>query len=245
VENHPHQPGQEIVVTENGPYVVTGGVALSVQVIGTNAAGESWEWEPGEDVPAGVTYALCRCGRSGKAPFCDGTHAKVDFDGAETASREPYDTQKAVQDGATLILEDVRSLCAEARFCDAVKNVWDSLDQTDDPAVRERVLKEVARCPSGRLIVLDKGTGQRVEPELPPSIGVVQDPSQNCSGPLWVRGGIPLRSQEGASYEARNRMTLCRCGQSANKPFCDGSHLKAGYRDGMPDNTREAPSPAV
>jgi CDGSH-type Zn-finger protein len=39
-----------------------------------------------------------------------------------------------------------------------------------------------------------------------------------------VRGGIPIESANGKTYAVRNRVTLCRCGQSANKPLCDGSH---------------------
>jgi CDGSH-type Zn-finger protein len=48
---------------------------------------------------------------------------------------------------------------------------------------------------------------------------------------LWVRGGIPVISADGFAYEVRNRVTLCRCGASANKPFCDGSHYKISFRD--------------
>lgn len=50
-------------------------------------------------------------------------------------------------------------------------------------------------------------------------------------GPLWVRGGIPVESSDGATYEVRNRVTLCRCGRSSNKPFCDGTHKGVGFRD--------------
>jgi len=81
----------------------------------------------------------------------------------------------------------------------------------------------VGQCPSGRLLAIDKQTG-KVEPHLAQSIGVVEDPSIECSGPLWVRGGVPLISADGSNYEIRNRMTLCRCGRSENKPFCNGSH---------------------
>ena len=63
------------------------------------------------------------------------------------------------------------------------------------------------------------------------SIGVTEQPSEKVSGPLWLRGGIPVISADGFAYEVRNRMTLCRCGASANKPFCDGSHFKVGFRD--------------
>ena len=36
-----------------------------------------------------------------------------------------------------------------------------------------------------------------------------------------------------ASYEGRNRVTLCRCGASSNKPFCDGSHASVKFDDGL------------
>ena len=65
-----------------------------------------------------------------------------------------------------------------------------------------------------------------VEPAFEPSIGVIRD------GPLWVRGGISVESADGFTYEIRNRVTLCRCGHSSNKPFCDGSHSDVGFRDG-------------
>jgi CDGSH-type Zn-finger protein len=39
-----------------------------------------------------------------------------------------------------------------------------------------------------------------------------------------VRGGVVVISSDGESYEVRNRMTLCRCGRSENKPFCNGAH---------------------
>jgi len=42
-----------------------------------------------------------------------------------------------------------------------------------------------------------------------------------CSGPLWLRGGIPVVAADGFENEVRKRVTLCRCGQSRNKPFRD------------------------
>lgn len=227
----PQQP--KIVVTKNGPYVITGGVPLMRQVIGTNAAGESWEWKEGEAFEAKETYALCRCGHSGHAPYCDGTHAKIHFDGTETAPEKTYTELMTVIDGPALALEDARPFCAAARFCDAVKDVWDSMEETGDPAVRERVVGQVGRCPSGRLVIRDKATGEAIEPKFTPSIGVTEDPAEGCSGPLWVRGGVTVQSQGGRTYETRNRVTLCRCGRSANKPYCDGTHIEASYRDGI------------
>lgn len=223
---------RKIVVTKDGPYLVSGGVPISVQVIGTNEEGGSWEWEPGAALEADETCALCRCGKSNAAPFCDGTHARVGFDGTETASRLSFDEQKTVLEGPTMTLEDARPFCAVARFCDNFGSVWELIAKTSDLSARELLLHEATRCPSGRLVARDKATGQAIEPAFDPSIGIVEDPAENCSGPLWVRGGIEIHSPDGEVYEVRNRVTLCRCGQSKNKPFCDGSHVEVGYKDG-------------
>ena len=91
--------------------------------------------------------------------------------------------------------------------------------------MRERLMAMVRLCPSGAMeYALEEG-GDSVEPELPLSVAVVRD------GPLWVRGGIPIEGADGAEYETRNRVTLCRCGASANKPYCDGTHAEIGFTD--------------
>ena len=58
-------------------------------------------------------------------------------------------------------------------------------------------------------------------------------PGPGVSGPLYVRGGIPLVGADGTEYELRNRYALCRCGASRNKPFCDAMHVTVGYEDGL------------
>ena len=40
-------------------------------------------------------------------------------------------------------------------------------------------------------------------------------------------------AKDGHRYEVRNRVTLCRCGASKNKPFCDGSHAAIEFKDGL------------
>jgi CDGSH-type Zn-finger protein len=224
---------QKIIVTQNGPYVVSGSIPLSVQTIAANAEGESWEWEQGKTFEGQAVYALCRCGHSGNAPYCDGTHARIGFDGAETAVRAPYAAQQTAIAGPTITLDDARAFCAVGRFCDAVQNSWDATPETDRPDRRELVIHQAMRCPSGRLVARDVATGEAFETVFEPSIGVVEDPTESCSGPLWVRGGVALRSQDGESYESRNRVTLCRCGASKNKPFCDGTHVEVHYKDGI------------
>jgi CDGSH-type Zn-finger protein len=227
------QPSRKvsITVTKDGPYAVSGGPPLSNQTIGSNREGESVDWLPGETIETGASYFLCRCGQSAKRPFCDGTHAKVSFDGEETASRQPYAAQSQEIDGPALALTDAESLCAFARFCDRDGKVWNSVSEALTPSAREAFARQVGQCPSGRLAAWDLATRKPVEPQLPPSIVLVEDPQKGVSGPIWVRGGIEVIAADGSAYEVRNRVTLCRCGQSSNKPFCDGTHASVGFTD--------------
>jgi len=217
-------PDAKIEITKDGPYLVSGGLPLSEQRIVTNAEGESLDYQKGKAYPAKPQYALCRCGQSGDKPFCDGSHKKVKFDGTETASREDYLKQAETTDGPVLSLTDVENLCAFARFCDPKGRIWNLMEHSDNPETRKIVEFEAAHCPSGRLVVWDKNTGQAIEPQFPPSLGLIEDTDKQVSGPIWVRGGIPVISANGKPYEVRNRVTLCRCGRSDNKPFCDGAH---------------------
>lgn len=225
---------KKITISKDGPYLVAGSVPLSLQTIGVNADGESTKWVEGPTLKVAKEYALCRCGESKMKPFCDGSHAKAGFDGTETASREPIMKQAKVIDGPAMQLADAEVLCAFARFCDPNGRIWNQTESTDDPAVRANFIRQAGDCASGRLIAIDKGTGKAIEPKLPQAIGIVEDPARECSGPLWVRGGIPLVDADGKAYEIRNRMTLCRCGRSENKPFCNGAHAsEPTFRDGQ------------
>ena len=219
-----------VVVSKNGPYLVTGGVPLSKQSIVPDGEGGSLEWQASEAFAPRESYALCRCGHSNTKPFCDGTHKKIGFDGTETASRQPYREQAKLSEGPVLSLTDAESLCASARFCDPNGTVWRQVERTDDDAVRVTFIRQVGHCPSGRLAALERATGKPVEPPLPVSIGLIEDPAEGVSGPVWVRGGVPVTAADGFKYEVRNRITLCRCGASKNKPFCDGSHVTIGFR---------------
>ena len=220
----PGAAGMKIAVAVNGPYLVTGGAPLVRETIGVNSAGDSVDWVEGGPVPARRAYQLCRCGHSSTKPFCDGTHVSVQFDGTETASRVPYVEQAEVMAGDGLEMSDVENLCAFARFCDRDGNVWNTVGAVTGDVERAAFVRQVGQCPSGRLRATLTSDGRESEPELPPSLALVNDPARGVAGPIWVRGGIEVVGADGVAYEIRNRVTLCRCGASKNKPFCDGSH---------------------
>jgi CDGSH-type Zn-finger protein len=220
----PRHDNYSIKVSKNGPYLVSGGVPLLEKIIKYDSKWDTCEWQDGKTYPRQETYALCRCGQSHNKPFCDGTHLKVKFDGTETASHTIYRDQAVLIDGPGLKLTDAKILCASARFCHRAGGIWNIIHTSNNPGDKKIAIEEAADCPSGRLVVYDKETEKSLEPTLEPSIALIEDPSMNISGPLWIRGGIPITSSDDTSYEIRNRGTLCRCGKSHNKPFCDSSH---------------------
>jgi CDGSH-type Zn-finger protein len=213
-----------ITVSTNGPYLVSGGVPLCEKIIKYDKKWDTCEWRDSKTYPRQEYYALCRCGQSSNKPFCDGTHLKANFGGTETASHAPYHDQAVMLEGSGLKLGDMELLCASARFCHRAGGIWNIIRTSNNPGDRKIAIEEAADCPSGRLVVYDKETGKPIEPTLEPSIVLIEDPFIKTSGPLWVRGRIPIISSNGTPYEIRNRVTLCRCGKSHNKPFCDSSH---------------------
>ena len=91
-----------------------------------------------------------------------------------------------------------------------------------DEAEADLVAEIVERCPSGALLYRRHDGGAEETHE-----GTNVTPIRN--GPLLVTGDIEVRREDG-SVERLPRVTLCRCGLSNNKPFCDNQHLAAGFR---------------
>lgn len=228
IEENPEVPdnSMKITVTKNGPYIVTGKVPLISSEICNDEEGNCRSWREIKRYPLRERYALCRCGHSENKPFCDGTHTKIHFDGTETGDHKPFNEGINVIRGPVLTLHDNVHFCVHAGFCMRAGGTWKLVRKSNDPEARDTAIEEVCNCPSGRLVIIDNATGKKIEPELEKSIVVVEFPSKGEQGPLWVRGGIPIESADGRQYEIRNRVTLCRCGKSKNKPFCDGSHVE-------------------
>jgi CDGSH-type Zn-finger protein len=170
--------------------------------------------------------ALCRCGGSANKPFCDGTHGTNGFTDAKRDDRTP--DRRAHYVGKRITIFDNRGLCAHSGVCtEELKAVFRENDEPwidPDGASVEAVIATIRKCPSGALGYAIEGREDR-DPQREPRVVVTDD------GPYAVSGGIELLGVafgEGASTE---HYTLCRCGASRNKPFCDGSHWEVGFRD--------------
>lgn len=191
----------QIECTPNGPYKATnlGYLKSTKGEIETNA----------------VVY-LCRCGGSSKKPFCDGTHAKNGFSDIKKDDRTP--NKKENYSSGEIIVSDNRGTCAHAGYC--TNGLPSVFRQKEEPFVEpaadlpENIAKVINQCPSGALRFNLSGHSDQ-----PSNSEVFIAPN----GP-YACSNIELKAvlfNEGANP---NRYTLCRCGQSKNKPFCNGAH---------------------
>lgn len=216
--------GAQIEVGSNGPYHVSGGVPLvRIHAVATEK-GEPVAWEVDGPIDASESYDLCRCGQCSNQPFANDEGCSSGFDGTETAPTDAYTGRTKTLGGTAITIKDDRGICSHAGFCaNRMTNVWKAAKLVDeDEELREQVVKMIELCPSGALTY--EVDGNPVERELPVQIAV------ETNGPYRVTGGIPVRRSDELPLEIRNRMSLCRCGQSKNKPLCDGSHKDVGFQ---------------
>lgn len=224
-----------ITILNDGPYLVYGQPPLNQQFIMNNEEGNSWTFAEGQTYKMDTEpVALCRCGYSKNKPYCDGSHVGADWDPTLTASEEPLLSGAELIEGPEVSLTDNENYCVFARFCDAKGRVWNLVGQSDDPQKKDYTVREANMCPGGRLSAWDNQTQQPFEPRYDPSLALIEDKPLAISAGLWVRGGIAIQREDGFTYEIRNRAVLCRCGQSSNKPWCDGTHASMKFRDGLP-----------
>ena len=170
--------------------------------------------------------ALCRCGGSGNKPFCDGTHGKMGFSDANLS--DGSHNQRINYVGKQITIHDNRQICSHAGYCtDNLKSVFKLHEEPwidPDGAAAGEIINTVQKCPSGALSYSVDNIEHR-DQDRTTMVTVTKN------GPYAVTGGIELLGHafgEGASTE---HYTLCRCGASNNKPFCDGSHWAIGFED--------------
>ncbi|WP_344050995.1 ferritin-like domain-containing protein [Planotetraspora silvatica] len=225
---------QRIVVLRDGPYIVYGGVPLRRKTKIVSTENNALTWKTGRPLKTEDTYALCRCGHSGSKPFCDGTHAVIGFDGTETAGVRPYKELQHVHDGVGISAQRVGELCIHAAFCiGRTRPIAEMLADTGDSDVRSDVMGRIDHCPSGSYSYALQRGGDVLEPDLPEAVSILEE-EDGLASALWVTGGVPVLRADGQALETRNRMTLCRCGHSGNKPLCDGTHREIDFREETP-----------
>ena len=94
-----------------------------------------------------------------------------------------------------------------------------------DNGTREEILDVMKACPSGALRYSEAGGDAELSVDGAVSISVEKN------GPYRVCN-IPVEAGYWAEGQSEQKYVLCRCGKSANKPFCDGTHSDEGWSDG-------------
>jgi CDGSH-type Zn-finger protein len=220
----------KILPLPNGPYYLIND--MKPKVI------ENLKNFKGEPLSTTVGIALCRCGKSNRKPFCDGTHSIIGFS-SQNVNLNENDTNKLTiknkrRDyvGKEITIHDNRKICSHAKEC--VNNLPSVFKLGSKPWIdsdgskMQDIINIVRKCPSGALSYTIDGIEYRDPKEQrDPILTVLKN------GPYYITGGIDLIGEniefgEGASKE---HYTLCRCGASENKPFCDGTHRAINFKD--------------
>lgn len=122
-------------------------------------------------------------------------------------------------------------LCMHSRICfsglgsvfDPRKRPWIDMSGADTA----RIIAQVDQCPSGALSYFRNDEQNATPPDV--SVDTVIEVTKN--GPLLVYGNIKIKGKDGQETTKHKVTAFCRCGASSNKPFCDGSHVRQGFKD--------------
>lgn len=117
--------------------------------------------------------------------------------------------------------------CSHSRKCfsglrsvfDPTKRPWVDMSGAE----KEAIINQVKQCPSGALSYRMANATENPSTPEPMTVEV------NPTGPLIVKGDFTITHPDGRVEQRAGRTTLCRCGASQNKPFCDASHKKIGF----------------
>ena len=145
--------------------------------------------------------------------------------------------------------------CIHAEVCvrglpqvfDVSRRPW-ILPDEGDPKRLERV---VLGCPTGALRMA-AATDERVAPGAEAAATILPETPRNKNslsvvpdGPLYARGNLEIEETPGAEILPDTRVGFCRCGASENKPLCDQSHARVGFRCGAEVSPRAGATPPV
>lgn len=204
----------KIFTAKDGPYVVEG-----LDFLIDNK---------GNMIKSDTKIVLCRCGSN--PIHCDGTHSKIGFQDHKVEGRNP--DRVDVYEGRAITIYDNRGICSHRGYCtDELPSVFKGgNDPWIDPegAGNEDIIRICEKCPSGALSYSLPGGERQQDVDRPATINI-SPKRYGTDGPYDIQGSIVLVDHDGDTPESQEHYTLCRCGGSKNRPFCDGTHWYLDY----------------
>lgn len=169
---------------------------------------------------------LCRCGKSRNKPFCDKSHIEYGFSSEKLEGRQPDRINDYA--GKQITIHDNRGVCSHRGHCtDNLPSVFRMNTEPwidPDGADPKEIARVIRMCPSGALSYTKDGV-RYTNWGAPPQIRLKKN------GPYEVEGSIAFQDERQNTPQTEDHYTLCRCGGSKNKPFCDGTHWYNGFQD--------------
>ena len=140
---------------------------------------------------------------------------------AGTGARRTYETDRiAVHWDSTRCIHTARCIQSLPQVFDVSRRPWIDVTAAD----ADELAGAIERCPTGALRYTRLDGGPQEEAQRPAVAIPIPD------GPLLVLGDLRVQGPEGDTITEETRLTLCRCGNSRNQPFCDNSHVAGGFR---------------
>jgi uncharacterized Fe-S cluster protein YjdI len=141
----------------------------------------------------------------------------------------PKTTHKYTNGEVTIVWKP--DVCIHSTLC------WKGLTEVFNPkerpwikptgATTERIIEQVRKCPSGALsYFLNQEEGKEIVAEAAQMVDV----EISLNGPILIKTECVIQHSDGRSETKKGTTALCRCGQSSNKPYCDGTHRKVEFK---------------
>lgn len=228
-----------MIVESGRGYVLLGGVNMSKPKITAFENGpfliqnieKLVNWKGEELACTSETY-LCRCGGSADKPYCDKTH---ETNGFVSENKEKELHNKTIEyKGKAITIYDDRNICSHRGYCrvelPTVFMKGKPWINPDGDTV-EKIIAICEKCPSGALsyALPESDRKQGAEDEIP-TVRLAER-HFGYHGPYDVSGKIEMAGQRSREPESPVKATLCRCGHSKNKPYCDGEHYDHQFED--------------
>ncbi len=122
-----------------------------------------------------------------------------------------------------LCVHSARCLSGLPKVFDVGRRKW--IDAT--AASADDIARVIDRCPSGALGYRRPGQAPVAGPGPVQAAAVV---TLSTDGPLALEGRVRVQTASGEVLREAERVALCRCGGTRNQPYCDGSHLRVGFK---------------